>query len=317
MGRMEAGKWVTRPLETNADGDFVRKPTVFRDWIRADGSTRFPAVAGRYHVYAARACPWAHRTLIARALTDLDEALSLCIVDPFMDDDGWHITEGVGNVPDTVNDKALLREIYLLADSAYTGRVTVPVVWDRVERTIVSNESLDIIEMFNVEMAGLGSGDAVELFPVGRRDEILAMVASNYGPVNNGVYAAGFAGTQAAHERAVRRLFARLDELEQLLGEQRYLCGEELTAADICLFTTLVRFDPVYNCHFKCNIRRLVDYPNLWGFTRDVYQTPRVAETTDFDHIKRHYYTSHESVNPRRFVPLGPVVDFDAPHGRG
>jgi putative glutathione S-transferase len=316
MGRMEAGKWVTKPIKPDANNEFVRKPTVFHDWIRSDGSTRFPSDANRYHLYAARACPWAHRTLIARAIAGLDEAVSISIVDPFMDDDGWHLIEGPGNTSDSVNGQVLLREIYLLADAAYTGRATVPILWDRTHGTIVNNESLEIIEMFDTEMSAHSANDAVALFPRGRRDEILAMIASNYGPVNNGVYAAGFAGSQEAHERAVRRLFARLDELDELLADQRFLCGAALTAADICLFTTLVRFDLVYHSHFKCNIRRLVDYANLWGFTRDVYQTPGVAGTTDFEHIKRHYYTSHESVNPRRFVPLGPSVDFDEPHGR-
>ena len=308
MGRLVDGVWQTQDGgNTDRKGAFVRKPTVFRDRISADGSTRFPAVAGRYHLYVATACPWAHRVLITRSMLGLSDAVSVSVAHPLMLEHGWEFGE---------DGPRYLYEVYQRADPHYSGRVTVPVLWDSETKTIVNNESREIVRMFNLEMRGLGS-QGPELAPPDRLDEIDAAIDSIFQPINNGVYRAGFARSQEAHETAVRELFAALDHWEGVLSEQRFMLGDAMTEADLCLFTTLVRFDAVYNCHFKCNLRRLVDYDALWGFCRDVYQTPGVAPTVDLDGIKQHYYGSHESVNPRRLVPLGPTLDFEAPHGRG
>lgn len=308
MGRLVDGAWQTQDGGiTNRKGDFVRKPTVFRNRISADGSTGFPALAGRYHLYVAAACPWAHRVLITRSMLGLSEAVSVAVAHPLMLEHGW-VFEGDG--------ARFLYEVYQRADPHYSGRVTVPVLWDTETETIVNNESREIMRMFNLEMRALGSGGP-ELAPPDRLDEIDAAIDSIFDPINNGVYRAGFAGSQEAHEAAVRELFAALDHWEDVLSRQRFMLGDAMTEADLCLFTTLVRFDAVYNCHFKCNLRRLVEYDNLWGFCRDVYQTPGVGQTVDLAAIKQHYYGSHESVNPKRLVPLGPVLDFEAPHGRG
>lgn len=313
MGRLVQGEWVSddaAAASVDRQGRFVRKPSKFRDWVTADGSSGFRAERGRYHLFVSLACPWAHRSLILRKLKALEDAVSVTIVSPLMGDDGWEMKE-----PDPVTGARYLREVYVASDPSYTGRVTVPCLYDREERRIVNNESRDVIRMFDRAFDAFGD-DSVHYFPAGEEEKVLEVIDENYGPVNNGVYRAGFARRQEAHEEAVTALFDKLDKWERVLGSQRYLLGDRITAADWCLFTTLFRFDAVYNCHFKCNLRRIVDYPNLWGYLRDLYQVPGVSEVCDLQECKEHYYRSHESVNPRRIVPIGPVLDFDAPHGR-
>jgi len=312
MGRLVDGVWQEgwHNTETNG-GRFVRSPTRFRDRITADGASGFAAEAGRYHLYVSHACPWAHRTLIFRAIKGLDGMVPVSATEPLMGGDGWTLAEGA----DPVLGARLLRDVYLAADPAYSGRVTVPVLWDTKTGTIVSNESADIIRMFNSAFDGLGAAPG-DYYPEPLRAEIDAVNARVYDTVNNGVYKAGFATRQTAHDEAVTALFDSLDWLEERLSRQRYLAGDRLTEADWRLFTTLVRFDAVYHGHFKCNLRRLVDYPNLWAFTRELYQVPGVAGTVRLDHIKAHYYGSHPSINPTGIVPKGPRLDFAAPHDR-
>ncbi len=329
MGVMIDGQWFEgfhKTRKTGEGGRFVRQQSKFRSWVTADGSAGptgedgFAAEAGRYHLYVSLACPWAHRTLILRALKRLEDAISLSVVDYFMGENGWEFSDRPGAVPDTVNDAAFLYQVYTTAERTYTGRITVPVLWDKQRKTIVNNESAEIIRMFNTAFDGLGGGVGnpdLDLYPEDLRDEIEAVNDRVYDTVNNGVYKCGFATTQDAYDEAIGPLFDTLDWLEARLSRQAFVAGDRLTEADWRLFTTLVRFDPVYNTHFKCNVRRLVDYPNLWAYTRQLYQMPGVAGTVNFDHIKGHYYTSHESVNPHRIVPAGPLVDFDEPHGRG
>lgn len=312
MGRLVDGKWTTEWYSPDARGRFVRGETAFRDRVTADGSSGFPAVAGRYHLYVSYACPWAHRTLLVRKLKGLEQAISISVVNPFMGDDGWSFEDAPGTLPDTVNGARFLREIYVKARGDYTGRVTVPVLWDRERQTIVNNESREIIRMLDTEMAGLGGGGA-SLYPEALRERIDEAITAIYTPVNNGVYRAGFATTQEAYDEAVTELFAALDHRDGVLGRQPFLCGEALTLADVCLFPTLYRFDPVYHGHFKCNLRRIVDYPNLWPYVRRIYQMPGVRETCHLDHVKQHYYRSHPTINPTRIVPKGPVIDHDAP----
>ena len=322
MGLLVDGKWVDRWYDTGATGGaFVREDARFRNWITADGAPGpsgeggFAAEAGRYHLYVSLACPWAHRTLIVRALKGLEEAIGVSIVGPEMGENGWAFRGTGADTSDTVNGASYLYEIYRLAAPDYTGRVTVPVLWDKERRTIVSNESSEIIRMLNAAFDHLG-GSALDLYPEALRDDIDTVNADVYRRVNNGVYRAGFATSQAAYEQAFDALFEALDELEARLGRQRYLVGERLTEADIRLFTTLVRFDAVYHGHFKTNLRRLADYANLWGLVRELYQVPGVAGTVDLGHIKTHYYGSQRTVNPTGIVPKGPALDFDAPHGR-
>lgn len=305
-----ADDWSTVAREKGA---FVRPKTTFRGWIRGDGSTEFAAEPGRYHLYVSYACPWAHRTLIMRALKGLEDAVSISVVDPFMDQDGWRFTEAPGAIPDTVNGATRLREIYARADPSYSGRVTVPVLWDKELGTIVNNESAEIIRMFNAEF-GRGGTD---FCPAGLRAEIDSVNERVYETVNNGVYKCGFAQTQAAYEEAFDALFATLDELEVRLDSNRYVTGSQLTEADWRLFPTLVRFDAVYYTHFKCNLRRIEDYANLSNYLRELYQVPAVAATVNLEHIKQHYYESHESINPRRLVAKGPALDLARPHDRG
>ena len=312
MGMMIDGVWTPRPAETDDGGAFARQTTSFHGRIAGDGSTPHPAAAGRYHLYISLACPWAHRTLIFRKLKGLEAAISLSVVDPFMGDDGWHFSDGPGCIPDGPTGARFLREVYAKSRPDYTGRVSVPVLWDKQSGTIVNNESAEIIRMFNSEF----DGPAPDFYPADLRDDIDAVNDVIYDTVNNGVYKCGFATRQEPYDLAVAALFATLDDLEARLDGQRYLCGDRLTEADWRLFTTLLRFEPVYHGHFKCNIRRLVDYANLWNYTRELYQWPGVAETCDLEHIKRHYYESHESVNPTRIVPQGPDIDFSAPHDR-
>lgn len=316
MGLLVEGKWQDRWYDTKqSDGRFVRQTSAFRDAVTADGSSGFAAEPGRYHLYVSLACPWAHRTLIVRRLKRLEDVITLSIVDPLMGEQGWVFSDAPGTLPDTVNGARRLYEVYLRARPDYAGRVTVPVLWDRARETIVNNESAEIIRMLNSAFDAFGDA-ALDLYPESLRPAIDAVNAEVYDWVNNGVYRAGFATTQQAYEEAVIALFATLDELERLLAGQRYLVGDRITEADWRLFTTLVRFDPVYVGHFKCNLRRLVDYPNLWAYTRELYQVPGVAGTVNLDQIKQHYYCSHPTINPTRVVPLGPELDFAAPHGR-
>jgi glutathionyl-hydroquinone reductase len=315
MGRMVSGKWTTQWYDADAEGRFCREQTRFHDRISHDGSTAFPAEAGRYHLYVSLACPWAHRTLIARKLKQLEAAIDVSVVDPFMGDDGWWFSDAPGARPDTVNGARFLWQVYAKAKPGYTGRVTVPVLWDKHTGSIVNNESRQILRMLDREFDAFGDA-SVTLCPEPLRAAIDRELDALYEPVNNGVYRAGFASTQQAYDEAVTELFAALDGYERRLSRQRYLIGPELTEADICLFTTLFRFDLVYHYHFKCNLRRLRDYENLWGFVRDVYQLPGVSETCNLDHIKQHYFRSHPHINPTRIVPKGPSIDFDQPHSR-
>jgi putative glutathione S-transferase len=312
MGRLVEGKWTTEWYTPDAKGRFVRGETAFRGRV---GDAGLPAVAGRYHLYVSYACPWAHRTLIARKLLGLEEAISVSVVEPFMGDDGWTFGDRPGCTPDTVNGARFLWQVYVAAKADYTGRVTVPILFDKEARSIVNNESREILRMLTTEL-GPKLGSAVDLAPAALRGEIDRAIDALYTPMNNGVYRAGFAVSQEAYDEAVTELFAALDGWDRMLGERRFLCGDALTEADICLFTTLFRFDPVYHGHFKCNLRRIQDHPNLWGFVRDVYQTPGVAETCRLDHIKEHYYRSHGHINPTRIVPKGPIIDHTTPHGR-
>ncbi|MBW2272944.1 MAG: glutathione S-transferase family protein [Deltaproteobacteria bacterium] len=316
MGKLIEGKWSEHGYDTaSSNGRFVRKDSSFRDWIRADGSTPFAPEAGRYHLYVSLACPWAHRTLIFRKLKKLEEVISFSVVDPFMGADGWAFGESPGATPDSVGGHRLLRELYVAADALYTGRVTVPVLWDKQLGRIVNNESSEIIRMFNSEFDGLGAA-SLDFYPEALREEIDTLNDYVYPRINNGVYRCGFATSQDAYAEAFGELFEALDLLDARLAGQRYLAGDRVTEADWRLFTTLVRFDAVYVGHFKCNRQRIADYAQLSGYLRELYQVPGVAETVDFAHIKRHYYESHTSINPTGVVPLGPNLDLDAPHGR-
>ncbi|QKV17082.1 glutathione S-transferase family protein [Oricola thermophila] len=322
MGLLIDGKWSSQWYDTEKSGGrFVRTDSQFRNWVTPDGSAGpsgeggFPAEAGRYHLYVSLACPWAHRTLIFRRLKRLEDLVSVSVVSHFMADDGWTFDTEEGSTGDHLYGLEFLRDLYIRARLDYSGRVTVPVLWDRKRETIVSNESSEIIRMFNSAFDGL-TGDDADFYPEGLRAEIDAINDLVYPNVNNGVYRAGFATTQEAYDEAVADVFDALDRLEDRLSRQRYLVGDRLTEADWRLFTTLVRFDPVYVGHFKCNIRRIADYPNLSSYTRDLYQVPGVAETVDLEHIKKHYYRSHETINPTRIVPAGPDIDYAAPHDR-
>ena len=317
MGRMIDGEWYADgDSRAAADGRFVRSTTTFRSAITADGSSGFKAEPDRYHLYVSHACPWAHRTVILRALRRLENAISVSVVDPYMGEDGWHFSDGPGCIPDTVNGTRFLREVYKLAQADYTGRVSVPVLWDKREKTIVNNESAEIIRMLNTQFDEWADGEP-DFYPAALRGEIDAINEPIYEHVNNGVYKTGFATSQAAYEDAFDKLFATLDELEARLGAQRYLAGGRITEADWRLFPTLVRFDAVYVGHFKCNLRRIEDYPNLGNYLRDLYQQPGIADTVNMAHIKAHYYASHVGVNPTRIVPKGPALDLTRPHDRG
>jgi putative glutathione S-transferase len=314
--------WHDRWYDTaQTGGRYVRKESAFRNWVTADGSPGptgqggFRAETGRYHLYVSLACPWAHRTLIFRALKGLEDLISLSVTNWLMLENGWTFEDGPGVVPDPIHGARYLYEVYRAASPDYSGRVTVPVLWDKKTGTIVNNESSEIIRMFNSAFDGLGAR-AGDYRPDDLRSEIDDLNARIYGTVNNGVYKAGFATTQEAYEEAVRPLFATLDWLDERLASRRYLSGDRQTEADWRLFTTLVRFDPVYVGHFKCNIRRIADYPNLSGYLRDLFQTPGVAATVNLQHIKGHYYESHRSINPSGIVPVGPALDLEKPSGR-
>ena len=322
MGLLVDGKWVDHWYDTKkSGGKFVRSDAQLRNWVTADGSAGptgqagFKAESGRYHLYVANACPWAHRTLIFRQIKDLTDHISVDIVHPDMLENGWQFGVDQDAQGDSLFGSEFMHQIYTRAVPDYTGRVTVPVLWDKEQNRIVSNESSEIIRMFNSAFDGI-TGNNQDYWPQADRDAIEAVNQPIYHNINNGVYKSGFATTQAAYDEAVHALFDELDAVEKRLSQNRYLMGDKVTEADWRLFTTLVRFDCVYHLHFKCNRRRLIDYPNLWGYARKLYQWPGVKATINFDHIVRHYHYSHESVNPHRIIPINPVIDWDAPHGR-
>lgn len=322
MGMLIDGEWHADDAALRRSGGrFNRQKTAFHNWITPDGSPGpggeggFPAEPDRYHLYVSYACPWAHRTLIFRKLKKLESVVSLSVVHHFLGADGWTFEAKEGATGDQVNNYDFLRELYQKADPRFTGRVTVPVLWDKKKQTIVSNESSEIIRMLNSAFDRWGDAD-IDFFPRHLREQIEAINGPVYDNVNNGVYKCGFATSQQAYDEAFHALFATLDEIEERLSQQRYLVGARLTEADWRLFTTLVRFDPVYVGHFKCNRQRIVDYPNLSNYTRELFQFPGVADTVNMEHIKKHYYQSQESINPNRIVALGPDVDYDKPHDR-
>ncbi|SRR5690554_906206 len=322
MGLLVDGVWRDVWYDTDTTGGkFEREAARFRNWITPDGQPGptgeggFPAQSGRYHLYVCYACPWAHRTLIFRSLKGLAPHIGVSVVHPNMLENGWEFNREQEKTRDQLYDADYLYQLYLKAAPDYTGRVTVPVLWDQERQTIVSNESADIIRMFNSAFNHL-TGNDLDFYPAALREEIDALNEEIYNNVNNGVYRAGFATTQAAYEEAFGDVFRTLDKLEARLSTQRYLIGNQITEADWRLFTTLVRFDAVYYGHFKCNLRRIKDYDNLYGYLRDLYQQPGIADTVHFDHIKQHYYYSHAGINPTRIVPLGPEMTLDTPHGR-
>jgi putative glutathione S-transferase len=320
MGLLVNGAW-QEDISRTKEGRFIRPAPFFRDFVTRDGSPGrsgeggFAAESGRYHLYVSLACPWAHRTLIFRALKKLESVISVSITEPLYGKTGWEFGSAGRRTQDGVNDKSTLAEIYLIADPHYTGRVSVPVLWDKKRRTVVNNESSEIIRMLNAAFDAFTDVRA-DYYPLALRHEIDAINDLIYPNINNGVYRAGFATSQDAYEEAAHTIFETLDELEERLSRQRYLVGPQITEADWRLFTTLVRFDTVYYSHFKCNLQRIADYPNLWNYTRDLYQMPGIAETVSIDHIKRHYYGSQRQVNPTGIVPIGPAIDFAAPHDR-
>ena len=322
MGLLIDGRWVDQWYDTSKTGGrFVRTDAQFRNWITADGSAGpsgeggFKAEPGRYRLYVSLACPWAHRTLIFRALKGLEEMIPVFVVSPLMAENGWTFAPGDGVVPDP-DGASYMYEVYQRAQSDYSGRVTVPVLWDTQRSTIVNNESSEIIRILNSAFDEVGAKPG-DYAPQDLLAEIDAINERVYDAINNGVYKAGFATGQDVYEEEVTKLFEALDEIDQRLAQSRYLVGQRITEADWRLFTTLLRFDPVYHGHFKCNLRRIADYPNLSGYLRELYQWPGVATTVNFDHIKQHYYRSHDTINPNGIVPLGPIEDLDAPHGRG
>lgn len=312
MGLLVDGVWKDEWYKSDDDGSFKRPPTRFRDTVSADSDT-FQPEAGRYHLYVSYACPWAHRVLITRALLGLEDVFDYSAVDSLMLKDGWAF--GGNGDKEPLYGAKFLRDIYTRAKSDYTGRVTVPVFWDKKNETIVNNESRELMRMLSTAFKDLATTD-VDLVPDGKEQEIEKMLDRIYNPYNNGVYRAGFATSQEAYEKAVKEVFETLDFAESVLSKQRYLCGEQLTEADIAMYTTSIRFAQVYYFHFKCNIRRIQDYPNVWGYIRELYQMPAFKDTTNFEHIKSHYYYSHPTINPYRIIPLGPDLDLDTPHDR-
>ena len=324
MGLLVDGEWKDQWYDTaSTGGKFERSAAKFRNWVTADGSAGpsgsggFKAEPDRYHLYVSFACPWAHRTLLFRKLKDLTDLISISVVHPDMLDDGWTFDDSFpGATGDTLFGLPFARDIYTKADPKFSGRVTVPILWDKAQNTIVSNESSEIIRMFNSAFDGL-TGNTDDFWPEDLRADIEPVNDRIYETLNNGVYRAGFATTQEAYDEAVTELFDTLDWLEGRLSENRYLMGDRITEADWRLFPTLIRFDPVYHLHFKCNRRRIVDYPNLWAYTRELYQWDGVADTVHLDHIVRHYHYSHDTINPHRIIPINPVLDYSKPHGRG
>ena len=324
MGKLVNGDWKPIGYQTEKTGGaYVRDTSEFRNWVTPDGGAGpageggFPAESGRYHLYVSYACPWAHRALIFRALKGLATHIDVSVVHPDMLEEGWEFrTDFLGATGDRLFARRYLRDIYTRAKPDVSGRVTVPVLWDKTRGVIVSNESSEIIRMFNSAFDRL-TGNTADYWPEPLRDEIETVNARIYDTVNNGVYRAGFATTQAAYDAAVEALFETLDWLEDRLSRTLYLMGARITEADLRLLPTLLRFDRVYHLHFKCNRRRIIDYPNLWAYTRELYQLPGLAETFNLDHVVRHYHCSHASINPHRIIPTNPILDFDAPHGRG
>ncbi|MCB9643240.1 MAG: glutathione S-transferase family protein [Myxococcales bacterium] len=316
MGRLHEGVWyTTEQWEADQKGHFRRQVSAFRETIQDDPQARFRPAAGRYHLYVSHACPWAHRVMMVRALMGLEEAIDVSVVHPFMGEDGWIFSHKGEDYPDSLHGLQYLRDLYTKADPHFSGRVTVPVLWDKQEQTIVNNESREIIRMLGTSFQAFAK-KKIDLAPIEHLEAIEQTMDAIYEPINNGVYRCGFAHNQEAYEDSFDQLFAALDRWEDVLSKQRFLVGETFTEADICLFTTLYRFDAVYYVHFKCNNKRIVDYPNLWAYTREIYQLPAIRETCVMDHIKRHYYQSHPHLNPTRFVPKGPALDFEAPHDR-
>lgn len=303
------------PKEQSKKGEFVRQEDRFRGWVTADGSSGYPAEPGRYHLYVSLACPWAHRTVILRKLKRLENVVGMTVVDPIRDEKGWAFRNGPGYSEDPINGFRYLSEAYKKTDPTFNDRVTVPVLWDKKTGRIVSNSDDDIMRMLNSEFNPF-TDVKTDFYPAPLRAEIDEINDFIYPNINDGVYRAGFATTQKSYEAAVRKLFDALDRIEARLSKQRYLVGQQITEADWRLFPTLIRFDAVYHGHFKCNIRRIVDYPNLWGYLRELYQYDGIAETVNFDHIKRHYYVTHDDINPTRIVPVGPALDLTSPHGR-
>ncbi|WP_287130161.1 glutathione S-transferase family protein [Candidatus Cyanaurora vandensis] len=309
LGMLVDGQWVNEERDRDAQGRFNRTQTQYRQRV---GSADFPVVAGRYHLYVSLACPWAHRTLIMRALQGLEDIVGVSTVEPVIHDNGWEFSP---DYPDTAQGKRYLWELYTQAKPDYSGKVTVPVLWDKQTQTIINNESREILRMFDTEF-GSAAKQTGAFYPPDLQAQIDNTIDAIYEPINNGVYRSGFAATQTAYTDAVKELFEALDHWETVLSRQRYLVGATITEADWCLFTTLLRFDPVYHGHFKCNLCRLMDYPNLWNYLKDLYQQPGVRATCDLDQIKRHYYQSHTHINPTGIVPLGPLLDLDSPHNR-
>jgi putative glutathione S-transferase len=317
MNMLVDGDWKQDAYEsTSEDGEFERSETSFREFVEDDDEARFQPEAGRYHLYVSYACPWAHGTLLTRSLKGLEDAISVDVVDPFRAEDGWQFTpEKEGCTEDSLNGFDYLREVYVEADPDMTGRVTVPVLWDKQEETIVNNESKEVIRMLDTAFHDIGDHD-VDLYPEGYQDEVDRIIDDIYEPINNGVYRTGFAKSQEAYDNAVDELFEALDHWDAVLADQRYLAGDRLTEADIRMFATLIRFDQVYHTHFMCNKQHIHEYDNLWPYLRDIYQTPGVAETVNMSHIKEHYYTTHPDVTPSRIIAAGPNLDFEAHHDR-
>lgn len=322
MGLLVKGQWVDQWYDTDAnDGEFARSESQFRNWVTKDGSAGptgdagFKAEAGRYHLYVSLACPWAHRVLILRRLKGLESMISVSVVNPLMAEHGWTFDEAPGVISDPIINARYMYQIYTATDPNYSGRVTIPVLWDKQQHCIVNNESAELIRMLNSAFDDIGATPG-DYYPHALRGDIDKFNAKIYPNVNNGVYKAGFATTQRAYEQAVMPLFATLDELDQHLSHHRYLAGEQITEADWRLFTTLIRFDTVYYSHFKCNIKRITDYPNLSGYLRELYQWPGIKDTINMAHIKQHYYRSHLNINPIGIVPVGPDLDLERPHGR-
>lgn len=322
MGLLVDGKWVDQWYDTKSTkGKFVRSTSQFRNWVTADGTAGesgkegFTAESGRYHLYVSLACPWAHRTLIFRKIKKLEDMIDISVVDHFMDEFGWTFKENPGVIPDKLHNSEFMYQIYTKADPKYSGRVTVPVLWDKKNETIVSNESSEIIRMFNSAFDDIGAAKG-DYYPAPLRDEIDAINERIYSGVNNGVYKSGFATTQQAYEEAVTKLFETIDFLEDHLSNNRYLVGNQITEADWRLFTTLIRFDAVYVSHFKCNVKRIIDCPNIDNYMRELYQIEGIASTVNMEHIKKHYFCSHTTINPHRVLPVGPQLDFDAKHNR-
>lgn len=322
MGLLVEGKWHDQWYDTKTTGGkFVRTDAKFRNWITADGSAGpsgvggFKAEANRYHLYVSLACPWAHRTLIFRKLKKLEDIISISVVDHFMGTSGWTFKQNDGVIADSINNAQFMHQVYTAAEKDFSGRVTVPVLWDKAQNTIVSNESSEIIRMFNSAFNNIGAAEG-DFYPENLRPEIDTVNDNIYHAINNGVYKCGFASTQEAYEVPFKALFAELDKVETILDKNRYLTGAQITEADWRLLTTLIRFDAVYVGHFKCNKKRIADYPNMSNYLRELYQIPGIADTVNMEHIKKHYYGSHDSINPHLVVPLGPELDFTSSHNR-